>query len=31
MSERVRRTLQITKLESIFSSFDSIDDAVKSY
>ena len=31
MSDRVRRTLEITKLESVFSSFDSIDEAVKSY
>jgi len=31
MSDRVRRTLEITKLESVFLSFNSIDDAVNSY
>ncbi|MBC8183939.1 STAS domain-containing protein [candidate division KSB1 bacterium] len=31
VSDRVRRTLEITKLESVFSSFESIDEAVNSY
>ena len=30
-SDRVRRTIEITKLESVFLSFDSTDEAVNSY
>lgn len=31
MSERVKRTLEITKLESVFLSYNSVDEAVNSY
>ena len=31
MSERVRRTLEITKLESVFLSYNSVDEAKTSY
>ena len=31
MSERVKRTLEFTKLESVFLSFNSIDEASNSY
>jgi anti-sigma B factor antagonist len=31
MSDRVKRTLEITKLEAIFSLFASVDQAIKSF
>ena len=31
MSERVRQTLEITKLESVFLSYNSVDEAKNSY
>ncbi|NOZ62736.1 MAG: STAS domain-containing protein [Calditrichaeota bacterium] len=31
ISERVRRPLQITRLESIFLSYDSVEEAIHSY
>ncbi|MEE4311130.1 MAG: STAS domain-containing protein [candidate division KSB1 bacterium] len=31
VSERVRRPLEITKLDSVFSIYNSVEDAIKSY
>jgi len=31
MSDRIRRPMQITKLDKVFQDFDSVDDAVKSF
>jgi len=31
MSDRIRRPMQITKLDKVFQDFDSVDEAVKSF
>ena len=31
MSDRIRRPMQITKLDKVFQDFDSVEEAVKSY
>lgn len=31
MTERVRRPIQITRLDTVFEEFDSVDEAIKTY